>query len=58
MTRVLEKDGIVVVIDTMSLMYLAGSQIDFVDDMIGASFAITNPNATASCSCGSSFAVG
>ena len=56
--EVLEKGGIVVLVDTMSLMYLAGAQIDFIEDMIGSSFAVTNPNATASCSCGSSFAVG
>ena len=55
--ELIEQDGIQVVIDNMSLMYVAGSQIDFVEDLIGSSFAITNPNATASCSCGSSFAV-
>ena len=55
--ELIEQNGIQVVIDNMSLMYIAGSQIDFVEDLIGSSFAITNPNATASCSCGSSFAV-
>jgi len=45
------------VIDRMSLMYLAGSEVDFVEEMIGSSFTIGNPNASAACSCGSSFAV-
>lgn len=56
--EVIEKDGIRVVVDTLSLMYLTGSEISFVTDMIGSSFTITNPNATSSCSCGSSFAMG
>jgi len=54
----IERDGVVVVIDSLSLMYLAGSEIDFVEDLIGSSFTVRNPKATASCSCGSSFAVG
>lgn len=49
--------GATLLVDQMSLLYLAGSEIDFVEDMIGASFQIKNPNATASCSCGSSFAI-
>ena len=54
---VVEQDGIRVVVDNMSLVYVAGSEIDFVEDLIGSSFSLRNPNATASCSCGSSFAV-
>lgn len=54
---VLEKDGAVVLIDQVSQMYLAGSEIDFVDDLIGAAFKIHNPNATASCGCGTSFSI-
>ena len=54
---IVEQDGITVVVDNMSLMYVAGSEIDFVEDLIGSSFSLRNPNATASCSCGSSFAV-
>ena len=54
---VIERDGATVLIDTMSAMYLGGSEIDFVDDLIGASFQIRNPNATASCGCGTSFAL-
>ena len=45
------------IIDPVSLGYLEGSEIDFVDDLIGASFKIRNPNATASCGCGTSFSV-
>jgi len=54
---VLERDGARVLIDPVSLGFLAGSEIDFVDDLIGASFQIRNPNATASCGCGTSFAL-
>jgi iron-sulfur cluster assembly accessory protein len=43
--------------DEVSLPFMAGSEIDFVDDLIGASFKISNPNATASCGCGTSFTV-
>ncbi len=46
-----------VLIDPVSLAYLAGSEIDFVDDLMGASFKIQNPNATASCGCGTSFSL-
>ena len=54
---VIEKQGATVLIDEMSLPFMAGSEIDFVDDLIGASFKISNPNATASCGCGTSFTV-
>ncbi len=54
---VLERSGAKVVIDQVSLGYLAGSEIDFVDDLIGSSFRITNPKATASCGCGTSFSL-
>jgi iron-sulfur cluster assembly accessory protein len=53
----IESEGSTVVIDPISLQYLAGSKLDFVDDLIGASFQIANPNATASCGCGTSFAL-
>ncbi len=55
---VIEKDGVTAVIDEVSMGLLAGSEIDYVDEMIGASFAIRNPNATSSCGCGNSFALG
>jgi iron-sulfur cluster assembly accessory protein len=54
---VIEKNGVAVLIDPMSVNYMAGSEIDFVDDLIGSSFKINNPKATASCGCGTSFAL-
>ena len=51
------RDGVTVVVDDMSLDLLAGSEIDFVEDLIGASFQIKNPLASSSCGCGSSFAI-
>ena len=54
---VIARDGAVVLIDPVSVQYMAGSEIDFVDDLIGASFKVKNPNATASCGCGTSFAL-
>lgn len=52
-----EKDGIHVVIDEMSLELLDGSEIDFVQDLMGAAFKINNPNATSECGCGASFSL-
>ena len=54
---VLERAGARVLIDPVSLEYMAGSEIDFVDDLIGASFKIKNPKAVAACGCGTSFAL-
>lgn len=54
---VIERDGSRVLIDPISLIYMNGSEIDFVDDLIGATFKINNPNATAGCGCGTSFSV-
>jgi iron-sulfur cluster assembly accessory protein len=54
---VIERDGAVVVIDQTSLPFISGSIIDFVDDLMGQSFQVRNPNATASCGCGTSFAI-
>jgi iron-sulfur cluster assembly accessory protein len=54
---VLAHDGAVVLIDPVSLQYMAGAEIDFVDDLIGASFKVNNPIATASCGCGTSFSI-
>ena len=53
-----EKDGAVVLIDSVSLPFVAGSTLDFVDDLMGQSFRVTNPNATAACGCGTSFSIG
>jgi iron-sulfur cluster assembly accessory protein len=54
---VIEREGGKIVVDPVSLQYMAGSAIDFVDDLIGASFKIENPQATASCGCGTSFSL-
>jgi iron-sulfur cluster assembly accessory protein len=53
----IEKDGAVVLVDSVSLPFLEGSVLDFVDDLIGQAFKIRNPNATASCGCGTSFSI-
>lgn len=53
----IERDGATVAIDPTSVPFIAGSEIDFIDELIGAQFKISNPNATASCGCGTSFSV-
>lgn len=52
-----EKDGVAVVTDEVSLPFLAGSEVDYVDELIGAHFKVNNPNAASSCGCGTSFSV-
>ena len=52
---VTESDGVKVVIDEVSIEYMRGATIDFVDDLMGSGFKVENPNAVASCGCGSSF---
>src|SRR5271156_6712861 len=54
---VIERSGATVLIDPVSVNYMAGSEIDFVDDLIGSAFKIHNPKATASCGRGTSFAL-
>ena len=54
---VIERGGAVVLVDPVSLDFLRGAKIDFVDDLIGQSFKVVNPNAAASCGCGTSFSV-
>ena len=54
---IIQRDGAVVLIDSVSLEYIKGSEVDFVDDLIGQSFKIHNPNAVAACGCGTSFSV-
>jgi iron-sulfur cluster insertion protein len=53
----IEKEGARVVIDGMSLLYLIGSELDFVEDLNGSYFQVKNPNAKSSCGCGTSFAM-
>ena len=53
----IDRDGITMLIDQVSLQYLAGSEIDFVEGLIGASFKVNNPQAKASCGCGTSFSL-
>jgi iron-sulfur cluster assembly accessory protein len=54
---VIAREGATVLIDPVSVQYMAGSEIDFVEDLIGAAFKVKNPKATASCGCGTSFAL-
>jgi iron-sulfur cluster assembly accessory protein len=54
---IVEQDGAVLLIDEMSLAYMGGSKVDFVDDLMGQAFRIANPNAVASCGCGTSFSI-
>jgi iron-sulfur cluster assembly accessory protein len=54
---VIARDAAIVLVDPASVPFLAGSEVDFVDDLIGASFRVHNPNATAACGCGTSFSI-
>ena len=51
------RGGVTMLVDAVSLEYLAGSEVDYVDDLIGASFKVNNPKAKASCGCGTSFSL-
>ena len=53
----LEKEGVTLLVDPMSLQYLAGSVVDYTEGLEGSRFVVNNPNATATCGCGSSFSV-
>ena len=55
--RIVERDGVGVLIDEVSLELLKGSQLDFVEDLIGSYFVVKNPNASSTCGCGSSFSL-
>ena len=55
---VFERDGVAVVVDDVSLGLLNGAEVDFVEDLMGASFQVRNPNAASSCGCGNSFSIG
>ena len=54
---IVERDGARLFVDPVSLPFLLGSEVDWVDELIGASFKVKNPNATSSCGCGVSFSV-
>ncbi len=54
---VIEKSGVTMVVDAMSLQYLVGGTVDYIEGLEGSRFLVTNPNATATCGCGSSFSV-
>jgi iron-sulfur cluster insertion protein len=54
---VIEKDGATVLVDSVSQVYMAGSTLDFVDDLMGQSFKVMNPQAKTSCGCGTSFSL-
>ena len=51
----IEENGVIILIDSASMMYLDGASIDFKEDLMGSSFTINNPNAETTCGCGSSF---
>ncbi len=53
----IERDGATVVVDATSLELLKGSELDYVEEMVGSAFQVKNPNATSSCGCGNSFSV-
>ena len=53
----IERDGATVLVDSMSLTFMAGSVVDFVDDLMGQSFRIANPQSKSSCGCGTSFSI-
>jgi len=54
---VVEQEGVTLVVDSLSYQYLLGSEIDYVEDLQGAQFIVSNPNAAATCGCGNSFAI-
>ena len=54
---IVERDGVMAVVDPMSYQYLVGAEIDYKEDLAGAQFVVTNPNASSTCGCGNSFAI-
>ena len=54
---VVERNGVTAVVDPMSYQYLMGAEIDYKEDLSGAQFVVTNPNASSTCGCGNSFAI-
>ena len=54
---IIESNGIKLLVDSLSIQYLMGAEVDYLDDLMGARFLVKNPNATTTCGCGSSFSV-
>ena len=54
---IVERDGVTMVVDSLSYQYLSGSEVDYQEDLQGAQFVVSNPNAAATCGCGNSFAI-
>ena len=54
---VIEREGVTMLVDAMSYQYLSGAEIDYREDLQGAQFVVTNPNASSTCGCGNSFAI-
>ena len=54
---IVEREGVTLVVDPLSYQYLLGSEVDYVEDLQGAQFVVSNPNAAATCGCGNSFAI-
>ncbi len=54
---VVERDGITMVVDSLSYQYLSGSEVDYKEDLQGSQFVVSNPNAASTCGCGNSFAI-
>ena len=54
---IVEREGVTLLVDPLSYQYLLGSEIDYVEDLQGAQFVVSNPNAAATCGCGNSFAI-
>ena len=54
---VIERGGVVMLVDAMSYPYLDGADVDYIEDLSGAQFVVSNPNAAATCGCGSSFSL-
>ncbi|MBT4520396.1 MAG: iron-sulfur cluster insertion protein ErpA [Halieaceae bacterium] len=54
---VIEEDGVILVVDPMSFQYLVGSEVDYTEGLEGSRFIVSNPNASSTCGCGSSFSV-
>ncbi len=54
---VIEENGVTLLVDSLSIQYLMGAKVDYLDDLMGARFLVQNPNASTTCGCGSSFAI-